>query len=119
MSRLFIPPKEELCLKELGFNELSFNEYKNTALKTSAPLYQQAFDFFRKEYGLKHDIDDDDIGTKFYYRIKSYSDRFNNYHDILLLLRKRKDWAEIEFKTYHEAEYACLVKLIEIVKSKI
>jgi len=58
MEKEFIPYEEALALKELGFNEqclsfytaegkfsneLSYNDYKNTALKTSVPLYQQAF----------------------------------------------------------------------------
>jgi hypothetical protein len=60
MNKEFVPYEQALALKELGFdepcfgfytyegkfsNELSFNEYKNTALKTSAPLYQQAINF--------------------------------------------------------------------------
>jgi len=90
------------------------NSYsKNTV---TAPTYQQAFDFFREKYKLKHDIDDDGKGTKFYYRIKSFSDMFCNYEDILKPMRQETDWDKIEFKSYREAEVQCLRELIEIVK---
>lgn len=83
----------------------------------SAPTVTLAFKWFRDEYGLKHDIDDDNIGTKFYYKIKSYTKKFDNY-DILTLIRREREWDKIEFKTYEEAELACLEKLIEVIKSK-
>jgi hypothetical protein len=82
------------------------------------PLYQQAFRFFREKYGLKHDIDDDNVGTKFYYKIRSYTDKFDNYNDIIKPMREERDWSKIEFYSYEEAELACLIKLIEIVKEK-
>jgi hypothetical protein len=84
----------------------------------TAPLYQQAFRWFREVYGLKHDIDDDKIGKKFYYKIRSYTDKFDNYDDIIKPMREERDWSKIEFYSYEEAELACLIKLIEIVKNK-
>ena len=133
MTNEFIPYIEALALKELGFDEPCFGTWftegrlwiheqdmiDGSAFSLhQAPLYQQAFRWFRDKYGLKHDIDDDNIGSKFYFRIKSFTDKFDNYDDILLLIRQEKDWVKIEFKTYEEAEFACLRKLIEIVKSK-
>lgn len=120
---------EALALKELEFNEPCFAYYtspnellfeqpigKNGDFVYFAPTYSQAFRWFRQTHGLKHDIDDNSNGTKFYYKIKSHTDKFDNYDDILLLIRKETDWSKIEFNTYEEAELACLKKLIEIVK---
>ena len=142
MKKEFIPYEQALALKELGFNEpclgfydgkgstqLYFNHKRDASgdfipfVKSErltwfgTPTYSQAFRFFREKYGLKHDIDDDNVGTKFYYRIRSYTDKFDNYDDIIKPMREEKDWAKIEFKTYEEAELACLIKLIEIVKA--
>ena len=147
MNKEFIPYEQALALKELGFDEpclayyqksavigdatilpiqirnkasnFNNNEYSKMGVPfCSAPLYQQAFRWFREKYGLKHDIDDDNVGTKFYYKIRSYTDKFDNYDDIIKSMREEKDWAKIEFKTYEEAELKCLIKLIEIVKNK-
>ena len=134
MEKLFVEYEESLVLKELGFDEPCFGYWKSknwliqektrtdgythADQKCSAPLYQQAFRWFRSNYGLKHDIDDDNVGTKFYYKIRSYTDKFDNYDDIIKPMREEKDWAKIEFKTYEEAQLACLIKLIEICSKK-
>jgi hypothetical protein len=133
MEKEFVPYQQALALKELGFDEPCLKYWNgigeyfdqkdwfnwNQSEKfVSIPLYQQAFRWFREKYGLKHDIDDDNVGTKFYYKIRSYTDKFDNYDDIIKPMREEKDWAKIEFKTYEEADLACLIKLIEIVKNK-
>ena len=133
MEKEFVPYQQALALKELGFDEPCLKYWNgigeyfdqkdwfnwNQSEKfVSIPLYQQAFRWFREKYGLKHDIDDDNVGTKFYYKIRSYTDKFDNYDDIIKPMREEKDWAKIEFKTYEEAELYCLKKLIEIVKNK-
>ena len=85
MNKEFVPYKEAIALKELGFNEpcitwyfdtrvdiklypesqpgsgLSLKGFKNSHKKIgitdcTAPLYQQAFRWFREEYGLGHMI---------------------------------------------------------------
>ena len=85
MNREFIPYKQALELKELGFNEECFGyytlaevrDYKNNGLdirneitlntlngyrkyddesQTSAPLYQQAFRWIRNQYMTKSHI---------------------------------------------------------------
>ena len=115
---------EELGGKEpyyqrFGFHTLSNHDIDNqNKIVSTAPLYQQAFRWFRKVYGLKHDIQDDRKGEKFYYAITSYTPKFDQYDDVLFHIRKEVDWHEIEFKSYEEAELACLNKLIEIVKNK-
>ena len=127
INNQFIPYELALELKNLGFNEecfafygLSRDDYKTIRLsifqnlKTDylsdvhhldvtcdAPLFQQAFRFFREKYKLLSFVDIDSS-----YRI--YCD------DIKFDL----DIDSIIFKTYEEAELECLVKLIEIVKNE-
>jgi hypothetical protein len=104
--------KKERSVIETSQYHLEYLEGDNAIL---TPTYSQAFRWFRDEHGLKHDIDDH-IGTKFYYRIKSFTDKFDNYDDIIKPMREEKDPNNIEFNTYEEAELACLKKLIEIIK---
>ena len=123
MESLFCPYELALELKELGFDEISLFYYDtayegnplshcphlllNSQLEgfenepISAPLWQQAFRFFREKYKLLSFVDIDSS-----YRI--YCD------DIKFDL----DIDSIIFKTYEEAEVECLVKLIEIVKNE-
>jgi hypothetical protein len=63
-----------------------------------APLYQQAFRWFREKYGLYSVVDG--LENRQYYKIT----QLNSYSK--------------EYETYEEAELACLKKLIEIVKTK-
>ena len=131
MEKEFLKYEQALALKELGFDEPSLGWYTSdgSLIKeyitnkvnkfTLAPTYSQAFRWFREKYGLKHDIDDDNVGTKFYYKIRSYTDKFDNYDDIIKPMREERDWSKIEFYSYEETELACLKKLIELVKEKI
>jgi len=133
MEKEFIPYQQALDLKELGFDEPCIKYYWTDGMFSkgyenpfnynkrdnviSAPTFSQAFRWFREVYGLKHDIDDDNVGTKFYYKIRSYTDKFDNYDDIIKPMREERDWSKIEFYSYEGAEQACLVTLIEIVKN--
>jgi hypothetical protein len=131
MEKEFLKYEQALALKELGFDEPSLGWYTSdgSLIKeyitnkvnkfTLAPTFSQAFRWFRDKYGLKHDIDDDNVGTKFYYKISSYTDKFDNYDDIIKPMREERDWSKIEFYSYEETELACLKKLIELVKEKI
>jgi hypothetical protein len=112
MENEFIPYEQALALKELGFDEPCFGYYFNKQLsfgaRTSygevveAPLYQQAFRWFRKEHNLKFHIKED---------------VWNNWCSLKMI--RHDDYISIgEYKTYEEAELACLNKLIEIVKTK-
>jgi hypothetical protein len=117
MNKEFIPYEQALELKELGFNELCLFYYgDNEALRIyhqseiyddliGAPLYQQAFRWFREKYGIVGIVK---FGTQeFTYNI------YNN--DAIGLLTKDS----LDFNgTYEEAEIACLKKLIELVKKK-
>jgi hypothetical protein len=119
MNKEFVPYEQALALKELGFNEpcfgfytyegkfsneLSFNEYKNTALKTSSPLYQQAFRWFRENH--EYEVSIHKLIEEPGYMA---SIGWEGVEDIK---------EQVEGKTYEEAELACLTKLIEIVKNK-
>jgi hypothetical protein len=71
-----------------------------------APLYQQAFRWFREKYNL--------LGYVFQATIskgKVFMFSCNEGNDILY------SDTDSDFKTYEEAELACLKKLIEIVKN--
>jgi len=128
MNKEFIPYEQALGLKELGFDEevlgwyntdknfiiplgkewitidtkhpkrnSDFN-YKGALDFIAAPLFQQAFRWFREKYP------DFDFGVG-----KIYNGS-NTYHYHINL-----SWEYFE-GTYEEAELACLIKLIELVK---
>jgi hypothetical protein len=121
MNKEFIPYKQALELKELGFdepclayynvnNELTFTSIvsqntnsfwlANPNNITSAPLYQQSFRWFR-ENGYISQITYDNFHNSHGYQIDG------KYHT-----------AEESFLEYESAEFTCLEKLIEIVKNK-
>ena len=109
MKKEFLPYEQALALKELGFdeeclaayldNKLHYNlighPYTSHAERLAAPLCQQAFRFFREKHNLVHSVDIDDTDTYF-------------------VCVDTEIWGK--YKTYPEAELACLKKLIEIVK---
>ena len=138
MNKEFIPYKQALSLKELGFDEPCFkffdlnNELEifetnmfdedkiNSKLPNmndflyddelpefyfcTAPLYQQAFRWFREKYQLDSSIALVANGYGFYiHKNKNYTNKGESYGMYI---------------TYEEAELACLIKLIEIVKEK-
>ena len=115
----FTPYNESLELKELGFDEPCFALYSiiehddieigdfyfGPSYATNAtegvsilvPTFSQAFRFFREKYGL------DSAVLENRYVIETKEDLPNWYYG---------------FKTYEEAELACLQKLIQIVKDE-
>jgi hypothetical protein len=124
MEKEFIPYTEALELKELGFDEPCFKVYDTLGYiqdekemdnlfleKCLAPLYQQAFRWFREKYGWISNvwticISTDGI-TSFEYAIDTLDD--------LGVSQYRENFP---YKTYEEAELECLKALIEIVKNK-
>jgi len=122
MEKEFVPYEQGLALKELGFDEtcimayyhllsedkkdklfMRYNDNKtNSDNAISAPLYQQAFRWFREKYELYYTIEGS-IKEGFQYFVYTYEYEIKS---------------EESFNTYEEAELACLVKLIEIVKEK-
>lgn len=123
MNKEFCTYEQSLALKELGFDEPCFGRWiEPTELSISAPaddeycqkqhefswtalaaIYPQAFRFFRDKHQLQqeivYDMSDDLINKVYVYTIFG-TDRSK------------------EYKTYEEAEQACLDKLIEICKNK-
>ena len=126
MENLFCSYEQALALKELGFDEPCFAVYYDTKeFKTytgvwvkfnsefngkgvmSAPLYQQAFKWFREKYGLPSHI------------ATYWQHDWNNYSYQYYFVQDKVEWNGIEhYKTYEEAELACIKQLIEIVKNK-
>ena len=119
----FVPYQEALALKQLGFDEPCFGSweiektdtptythsittsYKNSNHsigKTAAPLYQQAFRWFREKHNLKSCI-----------MFRTSMEDNKEYYDWLI---KGQEVVYRHFNTYEEAELTCLKKLIEIVK---
>ena len=128
MEKEFIPYEQALELKALGFNEECIASYTETLrfdvleqngimwhtvtneqLKEyekacTAPLYQQAFRWFREKY-------------KLHSTITSISQESWQWH----ITRPGESLGKLydeDFYTYEEAELACLKQLIEIVKNK-
>ena len=120
MENEFVSYTQALALKELGFDEESFGHYrtfgKNLFYATpiarnlparyrviNAPLYQQAFRFFREKHNLQAEMVFSEKPDRFYYYIGNMvtgdMDRGINM-------------------SYEEAESSCLYKLIEITKNK-
>jgi len=126
MNKEFISYEQALELKELGFDEECLAFYNGKFLESTdydfdngtlkdigfcivAPLYQQAFRFFREKYEL---------------RISNYRCSIKKEDGIVIgdgfrIFKYGKDTiSTIEKETYEEAELKCLKKLIEIVKNK-
>jgi hypothetical protein len=127
MKTEFIPYKQALELKELGFDEPCFGlwnlnngkyevdiigvcqyskEFKYR--EVLAPLYQQVFRWFREKYD-KYGVVNIDLSNNLKDKIFVYM-----VEDKLGYIIDRSE----EYNTYEEAELACLNKLIEIVKNK-
>jgi hypothetical protein len=127
MEKEFVPYEQALALKELGFDEECLKEYhlesllnnstgdemRNSELTElygesgviTAPLYQQAFRWFREKYRLNSTIIP--IENEWYFLISKKG-------ETLTLNRPRQCYRN----TYEETELECLKELIEIVKNK-
>jgi hypothetical protein len=118
MDREFIDFKQALALKELGFDEPSIKFYWTDGMfvkdfvnpfnynkrdsAISAPLYQQAFRWFRKKYNIVSSVRTH-FNEEFFYEI---------YVDVM------NEITSNYYKTYEEAELGCIEKLIELTKNK-
>ena len=125
MNKEFVPYTESLELKELNFDEPCFGKFicfgKSTKSKfqynalgdpknynngsygvniISAPLYQQAFRWFREKCRLFSSIQELNIGYQ------------HSYYFVV------NDEDSIQFLKYEDAELACLDKLISILKEQ-
>ena len=129
ISHEFIPYEQALELKELGFDEpclafydgkgteqIYFNSHRNGSgdyepfkkmeriTWFGAPLYQQAFRWFREKYSINSWIinaEDNNNAFKPFFRGNNIDEHLVDFYN-----------------TYEEAELARLKKLIEIAKNK-
>jgi hypothetical protein len=122
MEKEFVTYELALKMKQLGFDEPclgfynkedrpnlgyctnSFQDDTTLEIKCTAPLYQQAFRWFREKY-------------KLHSTITSISQESWQWHITKPGESLGKLYDE-DFYTYEEAELACLEKLIEIVEQK-
>lgn len=115
MKKEFVPYELAVKLKALGFDELcllSWNLYTHEVNFNGQPskftsedviqlpTFSQAFRWFREKYD-------------FYVVIKPFNSEFS----CIIWTSKAQNHIGI-FKTYEEAELACLLRLIEIVETK-
>lgn len=133
---LFVPYAEALELKQLGFDEPCFGLFKGdktllekvtwmpnqTECETYfggflAPIYQQAFRWFREKHNWQNSIDPtaDQHNHQLGYNYWIWNYKTGEEHHTMPKNRPTGDW---EYETYEEAELACVKKLIEIVKNK-
>ena len=121
MNREFIQYEQALALKELGFDEpcLMYYDYswrlvESGVYKYKAPLYQQAFRWFREEHGICSWIERlyTENSVAYYKTNQEYKeDASSKMHNLIISLK--------EYNTYEKAELACLVKLIKRLKVKL
>ncbi len=134
MDKEFIPYEHALVLKELGFDEQCMRYYssknggllvlpqristmhntKNSSVEKeyycSAPLYQQAFRWFREKHNLDVTFRKMDYGTE---------SQFTGYYFSVYRGNELIDihGADKKCKAYEDSELECLKKLIELCKN--
>ena len=136
MEKHFCNYNQALALKELGFdmtclaswnfytNEFNYNSYPSTFSSDDViqlPLKSQVFEWFRGKHNLRHNVMDfiDDItGIEWDYEIATIGTDLDERGNYIPLVDYSIDDETRKFKTYEEAESACIDKLIEIVKNK-
>ena len=124
MSKEFVSYDIALAMKELGFDKKCFKSYQIVKAGLGgqeyielmdvayddfidlchAPLYQQAFRWFREKYKLFSEVN---LTTK-QENVESFEFFVLNVNEPL--------FESDDYTVYEEAELACLRKLIEIVK---
>jgi hypothetical protein len=132
MNKDFVTSEQALDLKKLGFDEPCMaqwndsngfdgvggnyiNSYFTYPDQIAAPLYQQAFRWFRDKHNLRGFIGFRPNTKQFDYHIYDMSLSGKEYVKQRTMEEFNKD---PKVGTYEEAESACLDKLIEIIKNK-
>lgn len=127
MEKEFISYEQALALKELGFDEPCLSCYDEEKIFeydaipnnqnllqgfVSAPLYQQAFRWLKKEYGLVHDIKpvwvSRPIKEKYEYTIYFHSKTGRSY--------VTGSGSSESIDEYGETEIVCLEEIIKEAK---
>ena len=145
MEKEFVPYEQSLGFNELGFNEPCFGWFRSTLIPSnfteyfletefgmnespsdwvnsncldkacSAPLYRQAFRWFREKYNLHAEPYTSDMGAiEYCFQIRDlYSEKYiyDNF------VGSGSSYSGT-FNTPEESELECLKKLIEIAKEK-
>ena len=128
MEKEFVPHRQSIDIRDLGFDEKCFGWYAHNGVYTgysiknstmdelnmiknscSAPTYSQAFRWFRENHNLRCQINY--IGGLI---------NKTTWWDISVIGHYNTDpkqW-EMKYQPYEEAELACLKKLIEIVNEQ-
>ena len=124
MNKEFVPYQESLELKELGFDKPCFGYYtgdkmhlaiRPLMLRTNelesyvvtAPTFSQAFRWFREKRSCVCEI------------IRKEEGNHSEFIGWVYIDDRKIDVVSYwDSKSYEEAELACLLKLIEIVKTK-
>ena len=124
MEKYFCNYNQSLALKKLGFNEICFATFDSDkwfdiqdfgqnydtfpSHIIAAPLKSQVFDWFREKYNLYHVITIADLGK---YETGNPDFQCAIYSkDPVVITNMDK------YKTYEEAESACIDKLIELLQ---
>jgi hypothetical protein len=92
--------------EDTTFSSQAYVEYINGVCL--APIYSQAFDFFRENYNLLGYISQATISKGKVYMFCCNEGNNTLFEDI-----------ESDFPSYKEAQIACLTKMIQIVKDKL
>jgi hypothetical protein len=125
MNKEFVTYEQALALKELGFDEpcLAKHDLKHILLRVEecksqenaqefdyilAPLYQQAFRWFRE----KHKLESIVVPSG------NSEGKTNGYYFEIIFDFSKDNIESDSYPSYEEAEQACLDKLIEICKNK-
>jgi hypothetical protein len=131
MEKEFVPYELAVKLKAIGFDEECFGAYHNEnyldlqseefdySYAVKAPLFQQAFRWFRDKHNVRQnimDFIDDEVGIEWDYEIATIGTDLDENGNYKPLIEYSTDDENRKFKTYEEAELACLEKLIEIVE---
>ena len=138
----FVPKNPALALKKLGFDESCLMAYlgkekepylkcdihdmwhlqaKDVLNPLKTPTFSQAFRWFREKYNLRQnimDFIDDETGIEWDYEIAMIGTDLDEKGNYEPLVAYSTDDETRKFKSYEEAELACLIKLIEIVKQQ-
>jgi hypothetical protein len=127
LEKEFIPYEQALALKELGFNKKCYAlypkeqndeiipiltfigsistkiEFVQSEFQTFAPTFSQAFRWFREKYNIDGFVRIEPLNEKYGFVI--YNREKDNFKEFSADYTKTED-----------AEFECLIKLIEIVK---
>jgi hypothetical protein len=105
-------PREIIYHDESGVWE-NFNEIETDYPQISAPLYQQAFRWFREKHNLNGILNH-------YPNTKLWDFSVHNllWNGKEFMEHVKKEDRSVKYSTYEEAELACLKKLIELIKTK-